>query len=549
MKSLFATTAGLLLCCSSHASLVYHSGFEAPDYAPGHLAGQDGWAVFNNGTPGTAAVQTGNVASGLQAAQLSPGSAQAGLIHGLSAAGNLAEVSFGVDLYLASSTAQSQWQVGLYNGYGGFNVLADDGVQFAAVGYPQLAAGTFLRDVWHHVLVDYDLLNATFDVFVDSIAIGTGLQMFPPLDLQFLTVNSFGGPQADDKAFLDNVSLSVTSVPEPGSLALVALALALALGLGLGTPGRRRTIRQSSVCTSVAAVGMIEPVHSSTHRRLRMKHLNPFAATGLMLASLTGAQAASLGIGASAGVNAVYPGDSHSYSTFDPAQVASLHTVSSSITGYGSASSGSMTGMAGHFSMQAYSLAVDPVANGCLNCGTLVSQQTDSGGFTDSLLVGSATLAAGTPVDLLFTMTLLHTFSASQALSNYLTAGYQAQLTANDANQGVSLFTDGAGGYPDVFSIVLHSAIGHTVNLNSSTQIGTYAEYIDQTARSVSEQVDLDLYVDAINAGVTLSSASGHDYAAPPVPEPAVWLMLGLGLPLLALRRGASLQQAGGAAA
>jgi hypothetical protein len=284
-----------------------------------------------------------------------------------------------------------------------------------------------------------------------------------------------------------------------------------------------------------------------------MKHPHPFAAAGLLLAgltaALTAAQAASLGIGASAGVNAVYPGDSHSYNTVDPAQVASPHSVSSSINGYGSASSGSMTGTAGHFSMQASSLAVDPLANGCPNCGTLVSQQLDQGGFTDTLLVGSATLSLSTPVDLLLTMTLSQTFSASQALSNYLTAGYQAQLYAFETNQTVFLFTDGPGGNPDVFSIVLHSAVGHTVNLNSSAQAGTYAEYFDQTARSVSEQVDVDFYIDAITAGATLSSVSGHDYAAPPVPEPAVWLLLGLGLPLLVLRRGAGGQRADGAAA
>lgn len=280
-----------------------------------------------------------------------------------------------------------------------------------------------------------------------------------------------------------------------------------------------------------------------------MKHLHPFAAAGLLLAGLTASHAASLGMGASAGVNAVYPGDSHSYSTFDPVQVASLHTVSSSITGFGSASNGWMQGTAGHFVMQAYSLAVDPLANGCSNCGTLVSQQTDSGGFTDALLLSSTTLAVGAPVDLLFTMALSRSFSASQALSNVLTAGYQAQLIASDAHHSVSLFDDGAGGYPDGFSIVLHSTVGQTVSLNSSTQIGTYAEYIDQTARSVTEQVSVDFHVDALTAGVTLSSASGHDYAAPPVPEPAAWLLLGLGLPLLAARRGMGRQRADGAAA
>jgi hypothetical protein len=262
-----------------------------------------------------------------------------------------------------------------------------------------------------------------------------------------------------------------------------------------------------------------------------------FVAAGLLLAGVPSTQAASLGIGASAGVNAVYPGDSDSYSSFDPAQVAVTHSVSSSVTGYGSASNGSMQGTAGHFSMQAYSLAVDPLAHGCSQCGTLVSQQTDSGGFTDSLLLSSATLATGTPVDLLFTMNLSQSFSASQAQSVYLRAGYQAQLIVSDAHQSASLFDDGPGGYPDVFSIVLHTAVGQTVSMNGATQIGTYAEYIDQTARSITEWASVDFHADALTAGVVLSSVSGHDYAAPPVPEPAAWLMMALGLPLLALRR------------
>ncbi len=59
----------------------------------------------------------------------------------------------------------------------------------------------------------------------------------------------------------------------------------------------------------------------------------------------------------------------------------------------------------------------------------------------------------------------------------------------------------------------------------------------DQTGRSISEHASVGFYVNVQTTGVTLSSANVHRHAAPPVPEPVAWLLLALGLPLLAAWR------------
>lgn len=238
-----------------------------------------------------------------------------------------------------------------------------------------------------------------------------------------------------------------------------------------------------------------------------------------------------LGEGVSSDVNAVPP-VTQSYSTYTAADLATPHTVSSSVVAYGSSSNGSITGMAGSFNMLAYSHADNPFTNGCTTCGTLVSQQHDNGGFTDAIHLTSATLAVGTPVDLHVTMNIASSVTSSQAQSLYLDSSYVVQFMVSNFANSVSLFDDGPGYGTEVHSGVLHTFVGQTIDLTSSFAFFTYAEYLDQTVRTIQANLESSFYVDSLDPAVTVAADSMHDYATPvsavPEPSPVMLLLAGL---------------------
>jgi hypothetical protein len=254
----------------------------------------------------------------------------------------------------------------------------------------------------------------------------------------------------------------------------------------------------------------------------------PFLSMALLsvaLAAASGAHAATFGAGSSAGINALPSGDVKTYSTLDPAQLVATHTLNTASSGYGSTASGNVIATTGSATMHSFSSVVDPFANGCSNCGLLVAQQSDNAGFSDRIVLSSATLAVGTPVDLEVSMATQHSFSSSQALSLYLTAGFQSQFIVG----GVSLYYNDPLQFPNVASGVLHTFIGQTIDLSAETILGTYAEYIDSTARSVTGDASAQFYIDPLEGGVTVSSDSGHDYATAAVaavPEPSQLALL-----------------------
>ncbi len=251
----------------------------------------------------------------------------------------------------------------------------------------------------------------------------------------------------------------------------------------------------------------------------------PLAGVAVALAAMASANAATFGEGTSSGIDVAPPGDVQTYSTSNAADVAALHSVSSTTSAYGSSSQGSIDGMAGSFVMQASTQVVDPTPHGCLGCVPLVSQTTDNGGFTDTLHLTSATLADGTPVDLQVSMALTHSDSSSEPYSLYLKGGYLSSFIVG----ALGLSDDGAGPGPDVDVGVVHTFVGQTINLSGAMLLGTYAEFLDQDARTIQWQATTRYFVDSLTGGVSISSDSGHDYATSavsPVPEPQEWALL-----------------------
>jgi hypothetical protein len=257
-----------------------------------------------------------------------------------------------------------------------------------------------------------------------------------------------------------------------------------------------------------------------------MKSLvRPLVAAGLAIAAATSAHGGpSLGAGSQAGIDAAPPGDVQTYSTFNPSDVATSHSLTTSSSAFGSAANGSLVASAGSMTMHSYSSVVNPNANGC-SCSLLVAQQDDKASFTDRVVLSSATLAVGTPVDLLVSMVSHDSFSSSQPTSLYLKAGYLADFIVG----AVSLYANDPVQFPNLGSAVLHAFVGESIDLSASMELGTYAEYIDATARSISGDATTQFHLDPLSGGVTVVSDSGHDYATAAVsavPEPSELALL-----------------------
>ncbi|HEY3950333.1 hypothetical protein [Phenylobacterium sp.] len=182
------------------------------------------------------------------------------------------------------------------------------------------------------------------------------------------------------------------------------------------------------------------------------------------------------------------------------------------------------------------------------------SQAIANGGpmaqFEDEVVINSATLAAGTQVAITFTLdyTGQAVFTGND-LGQFpsfstITSKFTLDDLHDDSNGFSLLHTTGT--FHDVRTVML--GVGDTLDL-LGTLTGGGAAILDNTvggSASFDFHDPMNIFVDA-GPGVSLVSASGHDYSsaalAPPgVPEPAAWTLLcagflGLGGVLRARRR------------
>ena len=106
---------------------LYSTGFEAPAFTTGPIAGQDGWGVFG---PGNSAVQNFFAKTGSQAVFIDGSTpSQSGPFHSDTSTGPLIELS--ADIAIFTSSTQSSWQFagigpGLIGYLGGINVGSDN---------------------------------------------------------------------------------------------------------------------------------------------------------------------------------------------------------------------------------------------------------------------------------------------------------------------------------------------------------------------------------------------------------------------------------------
>jgi len=234
---ILSLAAGCVL--TVRADVLYTTGFESPTFTTGPVSGQNGWSVF--GTSSAVQVEDFFAESGSQAVDVIPSlaSGQTGPYYGLST--TAPEIELSADIYLASSSAQSAWQFaalgpGLNDFIGGINISNTGAITVQSTSAP--AAGTFTYNAWQSLDFVFDFTTQTYSFSLDGSLIGSSIPFcgsdsgctganIPSFGDVLFDVFPAGG--ANDIGYMDNVTISSVSTPEPGSLLLLATCAAAAL--------------------------------------------------------------------------------------------------------------------------------------------------------------------------------------------------------------------------------------------------------------------------------------------------------------------------------
>lgn len=238
MRAVLAACAFLAVAAvPANATIVYQTGFEAPDFVSGNLTGQGGWNQFGGGAM---TVQSTVVKSGLQAARVD-GSQFNGQTGPWRADPNpLPRVSVSADILITSSPDARAWQFGalgpnLARFAGGINFLANGTVRLITGGFPTVPGFTYARDSWFNVAIDLDYASQTFDLRIDGSTLASNLAFcgsngactgtFMP-SYATMIFDTFGG-LGGDAGYIDNLVIR-SPVPEPatGTMLLAGLGLA-----------------------------------------------------------------------------------------------------------------------------------------------------------------------------------------------------------------------------------------------------------------------------------------------------------------------------------
>lgn len=165
------------------------------------------------------------------------------------------------------------------------------------------------------------------------------------------------------------------------------------------------------------------------------------------------------------------------------------------------------------------------------------------GGFYDTVLVGGAGLAAGTPVSYALDIRIDGALSQpSFETGGFLSAYGVADIRFTDLTTHAldSLLWQADRNQPGRYQLVLNTAVGHEISISAMLAVGASVSANARTGRFA----EADFYHSAgfslspSVAGLNTVGASGYDFAASPVPEPAQAVLLSFGLLALAgLRR------------
>jgi hypothetical protein len=165
---------------------------------------------------------------------------------------------------------------------------------------------------------------------------------------------------------------------------------------------------------------------------------------------------------------------------------------------------------------------------------TVYTRSRSRGDVNDSFTVGSSTLQSGTPVTLLFTLSVDGSllFNNSEQSSAASAAAFFSATDPfySDINLNYYSPSRSDGSAPVQVNQVLtgriNTAIGREIFLGYGLDVGSY---INGSQEPISASADFGhtsrFFADSETADVVLTSSSGHNYASPtaePVPTPAL---------------------------
>ncbi|MCV2356312.1 PEP-CTERM sorting domain-containing protein [Paucibacter sp. B2R-40] len=157
------------------------------------------------------------------------------------------------------------------------------------------------------------------------------------------------------------------------------------------------------------------------------------------------------------------------------------------------------------------------------------------GSFADLVVVSGAGLALGTPVSYRVDFSIDGSLSSpSFEMGGFLEVNAGASTTLRDQQSGqeIRFDWDARKQATGLYSLSLATQVGHTLQFTGSLYTSAYVSYYAQLGRSA----EADFYHSALYslapsvAGLNTVGASGHDFLAGNVPEPASWSLFGSGL-------------------
>ena len=236
------------------------------------------------------------------------------------------------------------------------------------------------------------------------------------------------------------------------------------------------------------------------------------------------------------------PREDHSRPTyltlFDKPDATVLHAIDDAIgTSNGGTAEVHFLGRIGL--LKAYAAAGHPYC--CTIGGQLVttgfSNATVDASFSDTVAVTGAGLADGTAVQYTVGIRISGGISSpSFEMGGHIGVFGVAEVRLEDrtTRELVSLRWNAANQAPGLYTLTLNTQVGHQLSINGSLNVGASIDSSATTARSgVADFYNTAVYTLAPSvAGLNTTGTSGTNFLAP-VPEPATWASLLLGLAAL----------------